>query len=71
MGYCNKHSQRYINGFVQAVKPIIENIKTIFKGVAQFVKGIFTGDWKGALNGLKTIARGALSGFGKYYKGTV
>ena len=52
----------YINGFVQAVKPIIENIKTIFKGVAQFVKGIFTGDWKGALNGLKTIARGALSG---------
>ena len=49
----------YINGFVQAVKPIIENIKTIFKGVAQFVKGIFTGDWKGALNGLKTIARGA------------
>lgn len=50
------------NGFVQAVKPIIENIKTIFKGVAQFVKGIFTGDWKGALNGLKTIARGALSG---------
>lgn len=52
----------YINGFVQAVKPIIENIKTIFKGVAQFVKGVFTGDWKGALNGLKTIARGALSG---------
>lgn len=52
----------YINGFVQAVKPIIENIKTIFKGVAQFVKGVFAGDWKGALNGLKTIARGALSG---------
>jgi TP901 family phage tail tape measure protein len=52
----------YINGFAQAVKPIIENIKTIFKGVAQFVKGVFTGDWKGALNGLKTIARGALSG---------
>ena len=52
----------YINGFVQAVKPIIENIKTIFKGVAQFVKDVFTGDWKGALNGLKTIARGALSG---------
>lgn len=51
-----------VKAFVQAVKPIIENIKTIFKGVAQFVKGIFTGDWKGALNGLKTIARGALSG---------
>ena len=51
-----------ISGFVQAIKPLIENIKTIFKGVAQFVKGVFTGDWKGALNGLKTIASGALSG---------
>lgn len=52
----------YISGFVQAIKPLIENIKTIFKGVAQFVKGVFTRDWKGALNGLKTIASGALSG---------
>lgn len=52
----------YISGFVQAIKPLIENIKTIFKGMAQFVKGVFTGDWKGALNGLKTIASGALSG---------
>lgn len=52
----------YIDKFVQTIKPLIENIKTIFKGVAQFVKGVFTGDWKGALNGLKTIASGALSG---------
>jgi len=51
-----------INGFVQAVRPVIENIKTIFSGVGQFIKGVFTGDWKGALNGLKTIASGALSG---------
>lgn len=51
-----------ISGFVQAVTPIVENIKTVFKGVAQFIKGVFTGDWKGALNGLKTIASGALSG---------
>lgn len=52
----------YIDGFVTAIKPVIENIKSIFKGVGQFVKGVFTGDWKGALNGLKTIASGALSG---------
>lgn len=51
-----------ISSFVQAAKPLIENIKTIFEGVAQFVKGVFTGDWKGSLNGLKTIASGALSG---------
>ena len=51
-----------ISGFVQAIKPLIENIKTIFKGVSQFVKGIFTGDWKDALDGLETITNGILSG---------
>lgn len=50
-----------MSSFVQAVKPLTEDIKTILKGAAQFVKGVFTGDFKGALNGLKTIARGALS----------
>jgi len=57
-----KAAKGLISSFVQAIKPLIENIKTIFKGVAQFVKGVFTGDWKGALNGLKTIAGSALSG---------
>lgn len=51
-----------IDKFVQAIKPLIENVKTVFEGVAQFVKGVFTGNWKGALNGLKTVAGGALSG---------
>ena len=51
-----------IDGYVQAVEPLIEDIKTVFKGVAQFVKGAFSGDWKGALNGLKTVAGGVLSG---------
>ncbi len=51
-----------INNFVQAIKPLIQNVKTIFEGIAQFVKGVFTGNWKGALNGLKTIASGVLSG---------
>ncbi len=51
-----------INNFVQAIKPLIQNVKTIFEGIAQFVKGVFTGNWKGTLNGLKTIASGVLSG---------
>lgn len=50
-----------ISDFVQGIKPLIEDVRTIFKGIAQFVKGVFTGDWKGALNGLKTITNGALS----------
>ena len=51
-----------IGSFVQAIKPLFEDLKTVFKGVAQFVGAVFTGDWKGALDGLKTIAVGALSG---------
>lgn len=51
-----------IDGFAQAVKPLFENIKNVFKGLGQFLKGVFTGDWKGAFNGLKTMAGGALSG---------
>lgn len=53
----------YISGFIQAMKPIIEDIETVFKGITQFVKGIFAGDWKEALEGLKNIASGVLSSF--------
>lgn len=51
-----------INGFVQAIKPLLENIKTVFKGLGQFVSGVFTGNWKQALNGLKNIAKGVFGG---------
>ena len=50
-----------VHGFVQTVKPLIEDVKTVFQGLAQFTKGVFTGDFKGALSGLKTIAGGTLS----------
>lgn len=52
----------YVEGFVQAVKPLIEDVKTVFGGLCQFVRGLASGDWKGALDGLKTAAGGALSG---------
>lgn len=49
-------------GLIRAVKPLFNDIKTIFSGVSQFVKGIVSGDWSGAWNGLKKIASGAVSG---------
>lgn len=51
-----------VDGLVTAVRPLINNLKTVFKGLGKFVKSVFTGDWKGALEGLKTIAKGALGG---------
>lgn len=51
-----------IDGFAKAVKPLLGNIRTVFKGLGQFVSGVFAGDWKKALNGLKNIAKGAFGG---------
>lgn len=36
-------------------------IKDIFKGVLQFLTGVFTGDWEKAFGGLKSIAGSAVS----------
>lgn len=55
-------AKNYVRNFAQAIKPLFDDVKTIIKGVSEFLRGVFTGDWKGALNGLKTIASGALSG---------
>lgn len=58
----------FVEGFAQAIKPLFESIKTVLKGVAVFIKGIFTNDWRDALNGLKLIADGALSALGNTIK---
>lgn len=51
-----------VGNFIQNIKPLFDDIKTVLKGITEFLKGIFTGDWESALDGLKTIASGALSG---------
>lgn len=39
----------------KTVKNIVETIKSIFKGFINFIVGVFTGDWKRALEGIKQI----------------
>lgn len=51
----------FIDGFRNfgnSVKPIFEGLKTLFKGVVDFVVGVFTGDWSRALDGVKNIFKG-------------
>ena len=43
---------------VNYFKNSIANLKTIFHGIAEFIKGVFTGDWKRAWEGVKTIFSG-------------
>jgi hypothetical protein len=42
-----------------AFETIVGNLKTAFKGLITFLVGVFTGDWKKALNGLKDLFVGA------------
>ena len=47
-----------IKGIIDAVNGII----TSLKGVVQFIKVVFTGDWEGAWNGIKNIFKGIWDG---------
>ena len=49
-----------IKDFYNKITPIIEDIKTIFRGLLDFITGVFTGDWELAFQGLGEI----LEGFG-------
>lgn len=40
---------------------LIGNIKQIFWGLIQFVKGVFTGDWKMAWEGVKNVFKGIVN----------
>ena len=47
-----------INAFFANVKNIWESIKKIFNGIITFIKGVFSGDWEQAWNGVKDIFAG-------------
>jgi len=70
-----ENSQKFrdiVNGVFEAVKavaiPILEgimdtldNLKTVFKGITDFLKGVFTGDFDLAMQGIKGILSGAVN----------
>ena len=72
--YFWQNSQKFrdiVNGVFEAVKavaiPILQGImdsldalKTVFKGVTDFLKGVFTGDFDLAMEGIKGILSGAV-----------
>lgn len=56
-----------LNGLERAVDllaPVAGNILAIFTGIADFITGVFTGDWDKALQGLQNIFGNALAGLG-------
>ena len=51
-----------VNVAVTAVKNQIEIMKNIFSGIIDFIKNVFTGNWKGAFENLKTILSNVFQG---------
>lgn len=55
----------------ESIGNIIENIRTIFQGLIDFVAGVFTGDWRRAWEGVKTIFSGIWDGFANIVKAPI
>ena len=55
-------------GAFEAIKPIIDNVKNIFSNIIDFVKNVFTGNWKGAWENVKNIFSNIISGLGNIFK---
>ncbi|MBH1941632.1 hypothetical protein I5677_12085 [Mobilitalea sibirica] len=47
---------------IDYIKSQIDNLKGVFNGIITFFKGVFTGNWKQAFEGLKQIAGNIMNG---------
>lgn len=52
-----------LNGFMHNIKGIWDAIMLTFSGTIDFIKGVFTGDWDRAWNGVKKILEGYFKAF--------
>jgi phage-related protein len=51
-----------MNGFVKIIGDIMTNVKKILNGIIDFIRGVFTGNWKRAWEGIKQIFSGIFGG---------
>jgi phage-related protein len=56
---------------VGTIADLMNDTITVFKGVIQFIKGVFSGDWEGAWNGIVTAFDGIFSGIADIAKGPI
>jgi phage-related protein len=57
-----------VNYAFESVMNKVNTIKGVFSGIIQFIKGVFTGDWKSAWEGVKKIFSSIADGIGKAFK---
>lgn len=57
-----------VKAFRDYMGPIISSVQVIFMGLANFIGGVFSGNWKRAWLGIKQIFEGVVSGLGAIFK---
>jgi hypothetical protein len=57
-----------VNFAIESVMNKVNTIKGVFSGVIQFIKGVFTGDWKSAWEGVKNVFSSIANGIGNAFK---
>lgn len=57
-----------LDGMLKTAKDIIGNITNIFRNIIDFVKNVFTGDWKSAWQNVKDIFKNIVEGLGNIFK---
>lgn len=53
-----KTIENYLEPIIKDLAKLIGGLIDIIRGIAQFISGVFTGDWKKAWNGIKKITSG-------------
>lgn len=57
-----------LKGAFEAVKPIVENIIGVFSGITDFIKNVFTGNWRGAWDAIVKIFSNIFNGIKNIFK---
>ena len=60
--WLNKNGMTTLAAIVKGISDLIGNIKTVLNGIIDFIRGVFTGDWKRAWSGIVEIFSGIFGG---------
>lgn len=60
-----------LKGFLKSAKDVIRDVKQIFNGFNDFISGVFSGNWKKAWTGIKSIFVGVFRGLADIAKSPI
>ena len=69
--WLNGHGLDAIGSFVKTISNLIDNVKSVLNGIIDFIRGVFTGDWKRAWSGIVEILTGLFGGIGTLLKAPI